>query len=227
VPRKVFVAGEILTASDVNTFLGDQSVFQFADAAARGSAIPSPVEGMAAYLEDQNILSLYDGSAWKNSLGVTGGILQVVHDDKTDTQTSSLASGASIAVSGLSASITPKSSSSLILVFVQLSLSHSGGEGASVLVRRDGTLIGPGDSSESRTRVTSGGGVTPSGRGLFSTNTIVYDSPNTTSSITYTVDILNQSDASRTLYVNRPDVNDNAAYVPAGASRIVLMEVAG
>jgi hypothetical protein len=61
--RKVFTAGEVLAAADVNSFLMDQSVMSFAGTAARGSAIPTPVEGMAAYLEDSNIISLYDGSA--------------------------------------------------------------------------------------------------------------------------------------------------------------------
>jgi hypothetical protein len=51
-PRKVFVAGEILTAADVNTNLMDQAVMVFDDSAARGSAIPSPIEGMVTYLKD-------------------------------------------------------------------------------------------------------------------------------------------------------------------------------
>jgi hypothetical protein len=62
--RKVFTAGEVLAAADVNSFLMDQSVMSFAGTAARGSAIPSPVEGMVAYLEDLNLLTTYNGSSW-------------------------------------------------------------------------------------------------------------------------------------------------------------------
>jgi hypothetical protein len=63
-PRKTFVAGEILTASDVNTNLMDQAVMVFADSSARDSAIPSPSEGMIVYLSDTNAVQTYSGSAW-------------------------------------------------------------------------------------------------------------------------------------------------------------------
>jgi hypothetical protein len=72
-PRKEFEAFTRLDASDVNTFLMDQSVMSFAGTAARGSAIPTPVEGMVAYLEDSNSLQLYDGSGWTAAGGVSSG----------------------------------------------------------------------------------------------------------------------------------------------------------
>ncbi len=62
-PRKVFVAGEVLTAADVQTYLADQAVMVFAGSAARGSAIASPSEGMVTYLEDLNQLQFYAGTA--------------------------------------------------------------------------------------------------------------------------------------------------------------------
>jgi hypothetical protein len=62
--RKVFTAGEVLAAADVNRFQMDQTVMSFAGTAARGSAIPSPVEGMTTYLEDSNLLQSYNSSAW-------------------------------------------------------------------------------------------------------------------------------------------------------------------
>jgi hypothetical protein len=68
--RKVFTAGEVLAASDVNSFLMDQSVMSFAGTAARGSAIPSPVTGMTTYLEDTKDLQIYDGSAYNSALGL-------------------------------------------------------------------------------------------------------------------------------------------------------------
>jgi hypothetical protein len=67
--RKVFTAGEVLAAADVNSFLMDQTVMSFAGTAARGSAIPTPVTGMTTYLEDTKDLRIYDGSAY---LGVGG-----------------------------------------------------------------------------------------------------------------------------------------------------------
>jgi hypothetical protein len=62
--RKVFTAGEVLAAADVNNFLMDQSVMSFAGTAARGSAIGTAVEGMVTYLEDINSLSVYNGTAY-------------------------------------------------------------------------------------------------------------------------------------------------------------------
>lgn len=63
-PRKVFSAGEVLTAADTNTFLSDQVVMTFADSDARGSAIPTPVEGMVTYLADTNAYEFFDGEAF-------------------------------------------------------------------------------------------------------------------------------------------------------------------
>jgi hypothetical protein len=62
--RKIFAAGEILTAANVNGYLMDQSVMVFDDAAARGSAIGTATEGMVAYTKDDNALSFYSGSVW-------------------------------------------------------------------------------------------------------------------------------------------------------------------
>jgi hypothetical protein len=64
-PRKVFTAGDVLTAADVNNFLMNQSVMTFAGTAARGSAIPSAVEGMVTYLEDSNAYQFWNGSGWQ------------------------------------------------------------------------------------------------------------------------------------------------------------------
>jgi hypothetical protein len=63
-PRKVFTAGDVLTANDVNSFLMNQSVMTFAGTAARGSAIGTAVEGMVTYLEDTNTFQFWTGSAW-------------------------------------------------------------------------------------------------------------------------------------------------------------------
>lgn len=60
-PREVFVAGQILTAAEMNV-VSDQTVMSFAGTAARGSAIPSPTEGMVSYLNDSNSLEVYTTS---------------------------------------------------------------------------------------------------------------------------------------------------------------------
>jgi len=62
--RKVFTAGDVLTASDVQSYLQDQTVMVFAGTAARSSAISSPTEGMITLQTDTDQLTYYTGSAW-------------------------------------------------------------------------------------------------------------------------------------------------------------------
>lgn len=68
--KKTFTAGSVLTASDVNGYLMEQSVMVFASAAARSSAIPSPSAGMVTFLTDTNVLQAYNGTAF---VAVGGG----------------------------------------------------------------------------------------------------------------------------------------------------------
>ena len=68
--RKVFTAGEVLAAVDVNGYLMDQSVMVFADEAARTAAIASPTAGMMTFLVDVAAVNVWDGSAW---VEVSGG----------------------------------------------------------------------------------------------------------------------------------------------------------
>jgi hypothetical protein len=65
VPFKTFVAGEILTASDVNSQVMAQQFMVFADATARDAAITSPIHGMFAFLKDVDKLTYFDGSVWE------------------------------------------------------------------------------------------------------------------------------------------------------------------
>ena len=66
--RKVFTAGEVLAAADVNGYLMDQSVMVFADAAARTAAIAAPSAGMYAHLLSDDTLYKYTGAAWENAI---------------------------------------------------------------------------------------------------------------------------------------------------------------
>jgi hypothetical protein len=71
---KVFTAGSLATASDVNTYLMNQSVSTFSSTSARNSAITSPVEGQLAYINSNDILTYYTGSAWANLLFSTAWV---------------------------------------------------------------------------------------------------------------------------------------------------------
>lgn len=61
---KVFANGFTLNASELNTYLMNQSVMVFADSTARSAALTSPTEGMVTYLENTNALEFYNGTAW-------------------------------------------------------------------------------------------------------------------------------------------------------------------
>ena len=54
---KLFADGNVLTASEVNTFMMEQQIMVFASAVARDAAILSPSEGMFAFLKDTDKLT--------------------------------------------------------------------------------------------------------------------------------------------------------------------------
>jgi len=74
--KKTFTAGETLTASDVNSYLMEQSVMNFGGTAARASAIPTPTTGMTTYIGTTGTASIpqietYTGSQWQTPYGLT------------------------------------------------------------------------------------------------------------------------------------------------------------
>jgi hypothetical protein len=72
VAYKVFTNGSVLPASDVNTYLMDQSVMVFSSSATRAAALTAPVEGMLTWLEDVNRYEYRDGAGAWTALGKSG-----------------------------------------------------------------------------------------------------------------------------------------------------------
>jgi hypothetical protein len=71
--RKVFTAGEVLTAANVQDYLQDQAVMVFAGSAARGSSIGTATEGMVSYLTDTNkieVFTTYWEQVWPSVAGI-------------------------------------------------------------------------------------------------------------------------------------------------------------
>lgn len=63
--RKVWTAGDVLSAANLNGYVADQVVQVYAGTAARGSSLNgSATEGMVTYLSDFNQLDFFDGSAY-------------------------------------------------------------------------------------------------------------------------------------------------------------------
>jgi len=234
VPRKVFVAGEILTAADVNANLMDQAVMVFNDAAARDTAIPSPIEGMVVYLKDTDALLSYSGTAWVPaasgaSLGA-GSILQVVQTLKTDTFSTS--STSFTAVTGASIAITPKATSSRVLILGTMFLGFaSGSNERAAFVRISGgnatTYVG--DAAGSRVRAFGSSGVrATNSQGVGDNNGLTsiafVDSPATTSAVTYQLEMQVTGD---TGFVGRFGTDTDNAGRGRFPTTLIAMEVAG
>jgi hypothetical protein len=158
----------------------------------------------------------------------TGIGTNLVTTTKTDVFSSSRTSGQAINVTGLSVTITPSSNTARILLLLDINLSGSGAlldRGIGVTLLRGSTAIGVGDAAGSRTRATAGGFQAP----VWSASTPsinFLDSPGTAGAVTYNVRIINFDSATRTLYVNRTNGDDDFAYVGRYVSTITAIEVA-
>jgi hypothetical protein len=211
VAYKVFTNGSVLNASEINDNLMRQSVMVFSNEAARTAAITSPVEGMVAYLEDTNLFTTYNGSSWKNSFGSVGGILEVVTASKSNTFSTS--STSYVDVTDLSVTITPKSTSSIILVNASVAMGVATGQRLDLRVMRGATPIGV--SADGNTMLQGGLADT-----IITGASLIPDSPNTASAVTYKVQIKSASGGDN-VYVNRR----GASATPATFSSLIVMEV--
>ena len=159
--------------------------------------------------------------------GGGGGIIQVVQTIKTDDDFSTSAPLSTKAtITGLSATITPKFSTSKVLVIMHLLVGASGDTTGGGTILRDSTEIGIADASSNRTRNTFGFGVKTSGSLWIteSVSRIILDSPSTTSATTYSVKI--GGNGGVTVYINREGRNnDNATDTTIGSSSLTLMEI--
>lgn len=71
---KVFTNGSPLPASDLNTYLMNQSVMVFANSTARSAALTAPTEGMITYLEDTELVYVYKSGNWVDINDNSGAI---------------------------------------------------------------------------------------------------------------------------------------------------------
>lgn len=156
----------------------------------------------------------------------SGSVIQVVSTTKTDTF--SMTSSTYTSVTGLSVSITPTSATSKILIIVGMTCGISSDGLIFTRLTRGGTAIDVGDAAGSRTQATTAiytGGSASIVYQLLPQNIIFLDSPATTSSTTYGVDIKAEN-GSTTLYVNRASNDSDVAGRARLASTITVMEIA-
>jgi len=158
-----------------------------------------------------------------------GKVLQVVSTSKTTTWSSSLNAGQQTGITGLSASITPSSTSSKIMIWVSLNMARGGNYPIGAFsISRDGNLIATGPADSSRSRVTSASLIVQAdANSTVSLSGNYLDSPSSTSAVTYQVNAVNTSGASRTLYVNSGAAHSTDAGGTRPIATITLMEIAG
>lgn len=155
----------------------------------------------------------------------SGSVIQVVSVTKTDTF--STTSGSMVDITGLSASITPSSSNSKILITggVCWGSSDSVPYLMSMQLVRDSTAICIAAAASNRGRFTIGA------QGIYATDSTVFaplnflDSPATASATTYKLQ--GQAEGGRTLWINRGAESDGDSPVTGRfVSTITLMEIA-
>ena len=116
-----------------------------------------------------------------------GGIAQVVQGTKTSVTSITGNSNQVFQDSGVSASITPSSTSSKVLIMINMNSSTSGGNNAMIKLVRGSTDIGVGDASGSRLQATAQTRMDNDSNSCATLTTCFLDSPNTTSETTYKV----------------------------------------
>ena len=162
-------------------------------------------------------------------LNVTGTILQVKQTVFSGTQSTSIGEGFT-EITGLQTTITPKSTSSKIMVKAALCIGAQYWQNRGRILR-GGTPIGLGNAAGNRTRVTwnqlnyDGSANT---QYIMEHVALEYlDSPSTTSATTYSLDFGGYS-TSYTVYINRNHHwSDLTAYAGTPISTLTLYEIAG
>jgi hypothetical protein len=156
-----------------------------------------------------------------------GSVLQVVSTIKQDTF--SMSGASFVEITGLTASITPTTTSNKVLV--QVSLGRVGvntglGNTIAFQLLRGATVIGAGTPSGSQ--LATSFVASSSANGNYSCGGFIIqflDSPATTSATTYSVKVLGESSA--VVYINRNYAGGTGAttYEAASASTITVMEI--
>ena len=158
--------------------------------------------------------------------GANGGIIQIVQTFKTDTFSSS--SSSYVDITGMTATITPQSSSSKILIDVNLNAGGGNNMYAGIKVMRGSTSIGLSTSMSLSDQVNASFAAYTDSGGNADVKAYNFgfrhlDSPNTTSATTYKLQVYTRSAVEFNL--NRASENFNEVYMIGQTSAITLYEV--
>tara|TARA_R100000742_G_C4253654_1_gene71737 strand:+ start:32 stop:550 length:519 start_codon:yes stop_codon:yes gene_type:complete len=165
-----------------------------------------------------------DGTSQASAGITTGGkVLQVTAGTKTSA--ASYNTSGNWTDIGLSESITPSSSSHKILIRWYIGKVASNDWSGATRLLRGSTVIGAGDADGNRTPIGTSFSRAVNDDHWDGTSMVWLDSPSTTSSTTYKIQVNSTSNA--TIYVNRghSDGNDADVYAGRSASAIILSEI--
>jgi len=159
-----------------------------------------------------------------------GAVLQANSAIKTDTFSFSVTARTWTSVTGLSAAITPSSTSNKVLVTAVVSISATNTYNAmGGRITRNGTAVAVGNTVGSSRQFAFFGsddwlGAASANQGQIFISFL--DSPSTTSSVTYQLQLINDRDT-ETIYVNSGAVDPDSSQEFRNASSITVMEIAG
>tara|TARA_Y100000401_G_scaffold71287_1_gene57383 strand:- start:304 stop:831 length:528 start_codon:yes stop_codon:yes gene_type:complete len=156
--------------------------------------------------------------------GASGGIIQIVQTVKTSSF--SKANNASFsAITGLTVTITPQSSSNKILIIPSVAMTAQSGHRHGFRIVRGSTPIFIGDSSGSNQRVTCFMGNPPNDAVSYRHTFLGLDEPATTSATTYSLEIKGEGNGSTDIFINRSSSSNTGGDFFRGCSTITAMEV--
>jgi hypothetical protein len=174
---------------------------------------------MASTLTVDNIV----GATSSSNIHIPGHVINVVSTKFESVFSFSSSSFTNISASGqsLSATLTPVSTSSKVLIICNIPIvGNDTSSGIGFGLTRNGTLVGQGTSGTTQNTIATKYNPISGSNDYGGTNFSFLDSPSTTSSVTYQVQAL--ASAGTTVYVNRR-YSDTYFGAP---SVITLMEVA-
>ncbi len=175
---------------------------------------PSQIPGTKGQKGEVGADNSTKGQKGEPAAGANGVIKQVKSTTTTSSQSISVASGATVAISNFSVAITPSSSSSKILVSFNITGAMSDSRLAALTLNRNGSAV-----SGATGAFASAGSISTQGPQTISFQYL--DSPSSTSSLTYSLTVRHEVFYTNTFYFNR----DPGSGAEVFASTITAMEI--
>jgi hypothetical protein len=189
------------------------------------NGLNAPLSLTTPNLGTPSALVLTNATALPKAALPSGSVLQVVQSTKTDTFSTTNGTNNPATITGLSASITPATTSNKVLIFVNFGQVSANSDSTwGLFMYRNGTLIDTGNTAGVRALGSAAGGIPASG-GTWRGNpaSIMYlDSPASTSSVSYTFALGGNSGS--TIYLNQDARDTNVGYDSTRTPIVIILQ---